>query len=94
MTKNRWKLSEVAITGSTRSLLAKNGRKWVLANQIRPTTLSPGVVSRYTRFWPKKHRELPFLAIAFFFMKKLLRNRMSFPTVQSGGRRVVQAQKG
>ena len=48
----------------TRSLLAENGRKWVLANQIRPTTLSPAIVFRYTRFRPKKHRELPFLAIA------------------------------
>ena len=26
MAKNRWKLSKVAITGSTRPLLAKNGR--------------------------------------------------------------------
>ena len=26
MAKNGWKLSKVAITGSTRSLLAKNGR--------------------------------------------------------------------
>ena len=37
----------------------------MLANQIRPTTLSAAIVSRYIRFWPKKHRELlPFLAIA------------------------------
>ena len=37
----------------------------MLANQIRPTTLSAAIVFRYTRFWPKKHRELPFLAIVF-----------------------------
>ena len=36
----------------------------MLANQIRPTTLSAAVVFRYIRFWPKKHRVLPFLAIA------------------------------
>ena len=64
MAKNGWKLSKVVITGSTRSLLAKNGRKWVLANQIRPTTLPTAIVFRYIRFWPKKHRELPFLTIA------------------------------
>ena len=40
MAKNGWKLSKVAIIGSTRSLLAKNGRKWVLANQIWPTMRS------------------------------------------------------
>ena len=45
MAKNGRKLSKVAIIGSTRSLLAKNGRKWVLANQVHP------------RFWPKEHRE-------------------------------------
>ena len=55
MAKNGWKLSKVAITGSTRSLLAKNGRKWGLANQIRPTTLSAAIVFRYIRFWPKEH---------------------------------------
>ena len=64
MAKNGWKLSKVAIIGSTRSLLAKNGRKWVLANQIWPTSLSAAIVFRYTRFQPKKHWELPFLAIA------------------------------
>ena len=50
--KNGWKLSKVAIIGSTRSLLAKNGRKWVLANQIWPTVLSAAIdiVFRYTRF--------------------------------------------
>ena len=68
MAKNGWKLSKVAITGSTQSLLAKNGRKWGLANQIRSTTLSAAIISRYTRFLSKKHRELPFLAIAFFFL--------------------------
>ena len=68
MAKNGWKLSKVAITGSTRSLLAKNGRKWVWANQIRPTTLSAAIVFRYTRSWPKKHRELPFLAVALIFI--------------------------
>ena len=67
MAKNGWKLSKVAITGSTRSLLAKNERSWVLANQIRPTTLSAAIVFRYIRFWPKKHRVLPFLAIALFY---------------------------
>ena len=36
----------------------------MLANQIRPTTLSAAIVFRYIRFWPKKHRVLPFLAIA------------------------------
>ena len=76
MTKNGWRLSKVAITGSTRSLLAKNGRKWVLANQIRPTTLSAAIVCRYTRFWPKKHRELPFLAVA---LCKIARNRAIRP---------------
>ena len=64
MAKNGWKLSKVAIAGSTRSLSAKNGRKWLLVNQIRPTTLSAAVVFKYARFWPKKHLELTFLAIA------------------------------
>ena len=62
MAKNGWKLSKVAIA---RPLLAKNGR-WVLANQIRPTTLSAAIVFRYIRFWPKKHRVLPFLVIALY----------------------------
>ena len=63
MAKNVWKLSKVAITESTRSLLAQNGRKCVLANQIRPAALSAATVFRYIRFGPKKHRELLFLAI-------------------------------
>ena len=67
MANNGWKLSKVAITGSTRSLLAKNRRKWVLANQIRPTTLSAAIVFRVHPFLAKKHRELPFLAIAHVF---------------------------
>ena len=37
----------------------------MLANQIRPTTISVAIVFRYIRFWPKKHRVLPFLAIPF-----------------------------
>ena len=64
MAKNVWKLSKVAITGSTRSLLAENGRMWVLANPIQPTTLSAAIVFRVHLFLAKKHRELPFLAIA------------------------------
>ena len=68
MAKDGWKLSKGAITGSTRSLMAKNGRKWVSANQKQPTTLSVAIVCRYSRFWPKKHRELPFLAIALFIL--------------------------
>ena len=36
----------------------------MLANQIRPTKLSAAIVFRYIRFWPKKHRVLPFLVIA------------------------------
>ena len=63
MAKNGWKLSKVAITGSTRSLLAKSRRYWVLANQIRPT-LSAAIVFRVHPFLAKKYRELPFLAIA------------------------------
>ena len=63
MAKNGWKLSKVAITGSTRSLLAKNGRKWVLTNQILPTTLSVAIVFRVHPFLAKTHRELSFLAI-------------------------------
>ena len=62
--------STVVITGSTRSLLAKNGREWVLANQIRPTTLSAAILVRVHSFLAKKHRELPFLAIALFFLPK------------------------
>ena len=42
----------------------------MLANQIRPTTLSAAIVFRYIRFWPKKHRVLPFLAIAHDFLSK------------------------
>ena len=38
--------------------------KSVLANQISPTTLSATIGYRYTRFSPKKYRELLFLAIA------------------------------
>ena len=64
MAKNWWKLSKVAITGSTRPFLAKNGRKGVLANKIRPAILPAANVFRYTRFWSKTHRELPLLAIA------------------------------
>ena len=40
----------------------------MLANQIRPTTLSAAIVFRYIRFWPKKHRVLPFVAIALFYL--------------------------
>ena len=69
MAKNGWKLSKVAITGSTRSFLAKNGRSRVLANQIRPTTLSAVIVVRVHPFLAKKHRELPFLAIASYILK-------------------------
>ena len=64
MTKNGWKLSKVAITGSTRPLLENNGIKWVFANQIRPKLLSAAIYFGYIRLWPKKHRQLPFLAIA------------------------------
>ena len=39
----------------------------MLANQIRPTTLSAATVFRHTRFWPKRYRELPFLSIALLF---------------------------
>ena len=67
MAKNGWKLSKVAITGSTGSLLAKNGRYRVLANQIRPTTLSAAIVFRVHPFLAKKHRELPFLPNALLF---------------------------
>ena len=42
----------------------------MLANQIRPTTLSAAIVFRYIRFWPKKHRVLPFLAIAQYQMSE------------------------
>ena len=40
----------------------------MLANQIRPTTLSAAIVLRYFCLWPKKHRVLPFLAIALILM--------------------------
>ena len=63
--KNGWKLSKQESVGSNRSLLAKNEWKWVLANQIGPTTHSAALVIRYTRFWPKKHRELPFWPLPF-----------------------------
>ena len=36
----------------------------MLANQIRPTTLSAAIVFRVYPFLAKKHRELPFLAVA------------------------------
>ena len=72
MVENGWKLSKVAITRSTRSLLAKNGRKWVRANQIRPITLSAAIVFRYTRSWPKMHRELPFMAIALILIASVV----------------------
>ena len=36
----------------------------MLANQIRPTSLSAAIVFRVHPFLAKKHRELPFLAIA------------------------------
>ena len=36
----------------------------MMANQIRPTTLSAAIVFRYIHFWTKRHRELPFWAIA------------------------------
>ena len=36
----------------------------MLTNQIRPTTLSAAIVFRVHPFLAKKHRELPFLAIA------------------------------
>ena len=63
MAKNEWEVSKVAIIRSTLSLLAKNERKWVLANQIWLTRLSAAIVFRCAHFWPKKHRELPFLVI-------------------------------
>ena len=44
MAKNGCKLSKVAIIGSTRSLMATNERKWVLANQIWPTISEDSVV--------------------------------------------------
>ena len=47
----------------TRSLLAKNGRKWVLADHIWPTTLSAALFQVHPLL-AKKHRELPFLTIA------------------------------
>ena len=60
MAKNGWKLGKVAITGSTRSLLAKNGRKWVLVNQIRPTTLVFGQKgTEGSRFWPLHLKKMP-----------------------------------
>ena len=31
-------------------------------------SLSAAIVFRYIRFWPKKHRVLPFLALALFFI--------------------------
>ena len=40
----------------------------MLAKQIWPTTLSAAIVFRYTRFWQKKHRELPFLAIVLIYV--------------------------
>ena len=36
----------------------------MLANQIRPTTLSAAIVFRVHPFLAKKHRDLPFLATA------------------------------
>ena len=39
----------------------------MLANQIRPTTLSSAIVFKVHPFLAKKHRELPFLAITLFF---------------------------
>ena len=50
-----------AAFGQKREIVAR-----VLANQIRPTTLSAAIAFRYIRFRPKKHRVLPFLAIAHF----------------------------
>ena len=41
----------------------------MLANQIRPITLSAAFVFRYTRFWPNNHRELLFLAIVLNITK-------------------------
>ena len=64
MAKNGWELSKVAIIGSTRSILGKNGRKWKLANHIWPTTLSASIVFRNIRFWPKNNRKIPFLITA------------------------------
>ena len=40
----------------------------MLANQIWSTTFSAAIVFRFTRFGAKKHRELPFLAIAFIYL--------------------------
>ena len=40
----------------------------MFANQIRPTTLSAAIVFRVHPFLAKKHRELPFLAIALKLM--------------------------
>ena len=57
-------VKSVAIIESIRSFLAKNRIKWVSAKQIWPTILYVAIAFRYTRFWPKKHRKLPLLAIA------------------------------
>ena len=40
----------------------------MLANQIRPKTISAAIVFRVHPFLAKKHRELPFLAIALQIM--------------------------
>ena len=36
----------------------------MLANQVRPTSLSAAIVFRVHPFLAKKHRELPFLVLA------------------------------
>ena len=46
----------------------------MLANQIWLTTLSAAIVFRVHPFLAKKHRKLPFLAIALFFYFLLYRH--------------------
>ena len=70
MAKNGWKLNKVAIIGNTPSLLAKNGRKWVLANKIWLTALSAAIVFRFTRFWPKKNGSSRFWPLPIFFAQR------------------------
>ena len=47
----------------------------MLANQIRPTTLSAAIVFRVHPFLAKKHRELPFLAIAQYLFPEIFYGR-------------------
>ena len=66
-------------TGSTRSLLAKNGRKWALANQIWPATFSALLFPRTPLFGQKSTGSSRFWPLPLFILHTSLRHIVCGP---------------